>query len=139
MSQYKYYAVILSAFCILFSEAASSLRESAQSFVSRSQRLAFVRPSERTWVDSQYTPKNRIALNYRSLDEGMTHDVYTDRLWQTALVADSIRVELQPDHEFDRNSEDSNNNEELIETAKAFIPVAIEIGAVAALAAHQLT
>ena len=139
MSQYKYYAVILSAFCILFSEAASSLRESAQSFVSRSQRLAFARPSERTWVDSQYTPKNRIALNYRSLDEGMTHDVYTDRLWQTALVADSIRAELQPDHEFDRNSEDSNNNEELIETAKAFIPVAIEIGAVAALAAHQLT
>ena len=131
--------MILFAFCIL-SESASSLRESAPSLVRGSQRLAFTSPSGRIRVDSQYTPRARIALNYRSLDEGMTQDVYTDRLWQTALVADSIRVELQPDHlEFDKNPEFSSKNEELIETAKAFIPVAIEIGAVATLAAHQFT
>lgn len=64
----------------------------------------------------------------------MTQDMYTDRLWHSALMADSIRLELQQPVEFAKEST-SNSNEGLIETAKAFIPVAIEIGAVAALAA----
>lgn len=78
-----------------------------------------------------------VALNYR--EEGtLTQDMYTDRLWQSALVADSIRLELQqPLHDELMSTTSSKNSDDgLIETAKAFLPVAIEIGAVAALAAN---
>ncbi|KAL7501917.1 hypothetical protein ACHAXN_000074 [Cyclotella atomus] len=117
---------------------ASPLREAAPSFINRSAfSLAFANPPERAVSKSSNVNgvKSPQSLNYRSAS--YEEDIYTDRLWHSALVADSIRLELlQPDEPVScTTSKDNASNEGLIETAKAFIPVAIEIGAVAALAA----
>jgi len=123
-----------SAVCsiVLLSVMASSLRETAQTFISTRHRLAFVNQYNR--VSTKAVRQSPMSLNYRVSNDDLTQEMYTDRLWQSALVADSVRVELQPVHdELASKSKDSSDG--LIETAKAFIPVAIEIGAVAALAA----
>jgi hypothetical protein len=103
---------------------------------SSSLGVAFANPSQLSSAKSIDLPKTPVALNYRSssYDEGLAQDLYTDRLWQSALVADSIRLELQPVHG-ETTSKSKDHGDGLIETAKAFLPVAIEIGAVCAIAA----
>ncbi|KAL3795873.1 hypothetical protein HJC23_002144 [Cyclotella cryptica] len=80
--------------------------------------------------------RSQMALNYRNTpydDDVKAQEMYTDRLWQSALVADSLHLELKPVQDtLSRKHRESS--EELIETAKAFIPVVIEIGVVAAVA-----
>ena len=122
----------------ILSVSASPLREAAPSFINRKHTgVAFTNPPMQSL--STFTvdrTKHPVSLKYRSSSfEETQASMYTDRLWQSALVADSIRHELQPIHN-ELASKSKDSNEGLIETAKAFIPVAIEIGAVAALAAN---
>lgn len=77
-----------------------------------------------------------MVLNYRNTsydDDIKSHELYTDRLWQSALVADSLHLELKPVHD-SVSSRYRQSSAEFIETAKAFIPVVIEISVVAAVA-----
>lgn len=134
-------SVVLSTAFIQSTVAALPLREAAPSFVNgkHSFGLAYASPPRRqTAVDSTKSQPSPVALNYRSTSYGddiTTQEMYTDRLWQSALVADSIDLELQAVHE-SLSAKSKDSTEGLIETAKAFIPVAIEMAAVAALAAQ---
>ena len=77
-----------------------------------------------------------MVLNYRNTsydDDINSHEMHTDRLWQSALVADSLHLELKPVHDA-VSSRYRQSSDELMAVAKAFIPVVIEIGVVAAVA-----
>ena len=78
-------------------------------------------------------------LKYRAIDDDgvmgycdMTDSSsYTDSLWQAALSED-----LQQEQDSSKTSKQKTSKDGLMETAKAFIPVAVEFGIVAATAAN---
>ena len=122
---------MLSLMALVRPAVSASRHETSSAFINhkRSFQSSYLNPSVPSTPSTPSQVVDRAtALNYREED-------ITDRYWHSALVADSIRLELQPSHD-ERVTMTSKNSEDLFETAKAFLPVAIEIGAVAALAAN---
>ena len=103
----------------------------------------------------QNQPSFSSLLKYRATDESSSSiSSYTDSLWQAALhtthdssssfssestpalnVSNAIPLELRP-ISVESSSTDVSQDDDLIETAKAFVPVAIEFGVVAAVAGN---
>jgi len=84
------------------------------------------------------------SLNYRTPDD-FDEKFRTDALWQTAMYELREDVDMAtlleqpniPEMEIVTEKKPKTADSELIETAKAFIPVAIEIGIVADVASAQ--
>ena len=88
------------------------------------------------------------SLNYRTSDEFEEH-FQMDNLWQTAIYEsrEDVNMTTELDHRASSSiqalqileeQESITKDSELVETAKAFVPVAIEIGVVAAVtSAHS--
>lgn len=108
----------------------------------------------------QNQPSFSSLLKYRATDESSSSiSSYTDSLWQAALhtthdssssfssestlalnVSNAFPLELRPisveSSSTDVSHTSSSSTDGLIETAKAFVPVAIEFGVVAAVAGN---
>lgn len=79
------------------------------------------------------------TLNYRAVEGDFLSDEsssYTDSLWEAALRPSQELRQVSAPLELRPISTPKTKRHRLIETAKAFIPVAVEIGVVAATAAN---
>ncbi|KAL7476907.1 hypothetical protein ACHAW6_002735 [Cyclotella cf. meneghiniana] len=143
MRKPNFRSVVFSLAFMLSKVSALQLRETQYSLINerRTSCLAFARPFHKrsastTFINHKKEQPSPMVLNYRNTsydDDIKSHELYTDRLWQSALVADSLHLELKPVHDA-VSSRYRQSSDEFIETAKAFIPVVIEISVVAAVA-----
>ena len=85
------------------------------------------------------------SLNYRTPGDIEDNFLAADALWHTAMyeVRDDMLSHLEPEELVDLEAKEeqtssmAQEDSELVETAKAFIPVAIEISLVAAACSAQ--
>ena len=98
-------------------------------------------------VASSASSSSSTSLNYRMSNEFEEH-YHMDLLWQSAMYelredinmtteSPSFQGEEVPELQIVEKHKSKTKDSELVETAKAFLPVAIEIGLIAAVTSGQ--